>query len=107
MDKIPQMTEKKKKLDMHVQTATKILSEIKRRSIDKLQDFEDELMSAGRLSGQNKVEVFNYLKIESDKQEIYNDKLRLLMIGAMCGSDISEIWQMIEVVKEVHRDRND
>jgi hypothetical protein len=107
MDKIPQMTEKKKKLDMHVQTATKILSEIKRRSIDKLQDFEDELMSAGRLSGQNRAEVMNYLKSESDKQEVYNDKVRLIMVGVMCGNEMGEIRQMIEVVKEVHRDRYD
>lgn len=107
MDKIPQMTEKKKKLDMHVQTATKILSEIKRRSIDKLQDFEDELMSAGRLSGQNRTEVMNYLKGESDKQEVYNDKLRLIMVAVMCGNEMGEIRQMIEVVKEVHRDRYD
>lgn len=62
MDKIPMMTEKKKKVDMHIQTATKILSEIKRRSIDKLQDFEDELMTSGRLSGQNKTEIMNYLR---------------------------------------------
>jgi hypothetical protein len=107
MDKIPQMTEKKKKLDMHVQTATKILSEIKRRSIDKLQDFEDELMSAGRFTGQNRIEVMNYLKTESDKQEVFNDKMRLIMIGVMCGNEIGEIRQMIEVVKEVHRDRYD
>ena len=62
IDQIPQMTERKKKLEMHVQIATKILSEIKRRSIDKLQDFEDEIMTSGRVSGTNKVEIMNYLK---------------------------------------------
>jgi hypothetical protein len=31
MDLIPQMTERKKKIEMHVQIATKILGEIKRR----------------------------------------------------------------------------
>jgi len=30
------MTERKKKIDMHVQIASKILQEIKRREIDKL-----------------------------------------------------------------------
>lgn len=44
IDAIPQMTEKKRKIDMHVSIATKILQEIKRREIDKLQDFEEELM---------------------------------------------------------------
>jgi hypothetical protein len=38
------MTEQKRKIDMHVSIATKILQEIKRREIDKLQDFEDEIM---------------------------------------------------------------
>jgi hypothetical protein len=36
IDAIPQMTEKKRKIDMHVSIATKILQEIKKREIDKL-----------------------------------------------------------------------
>lgn len=44
IDQLPQMTERKKKIDMHVQIASRILSEIKRRQIDKLQDIEDEIM---------------------------------------------------------------
>ena len=36
MDMIPQMTERKKKIDMHVKIASKILGDIKRREIDKL-----------------------------------------------------------------------
>lgn len=36
IDQLPQMTERKKKIDMHVQIASRILSEIKRRGIDKL-----------------------------------------------------------------------
>ncbi len=44
------MTERKKKIDMHVQIASKILSEIKRRGIDKLQDIEDEIMQSGKIS---------------------------------------------------------
>jgi hypothetical protein len=51
MDQISVMTEKKKRLEMHVQTATKMYAEIRRRSIDKLQDFEEELMTSGRLTG--------------------------------------------------------
>lgn len=91
MDQIPQMTERKKKIEMHVQIATKILSEIKRRQIDKLQDFEDELMTNGRLSTANKVEVMNYVKGETDKSEEYIDKLRLLLIQIMCGNDANEV----------------
>lgn len=50
MDALPAMTEKKKKVDMHVQIASKMLGEIKRRDLDKLQDFEDEIMKGGKLS---------------------------------------------------------
>jgi len=35
---------------MHVDIATKILTEIKRRSIDKLQDIEDEILKGSALS---------------------------------------------------------
>lgn len=61
------MTERKRKIEMHVKIASKILSEIKRRSIDKLQDFEDELMTSGKLSSGNRVEVMNFMKRETDK----------------------------------------
>lgn len=51
MDQIPQMTERKKKIDMHVAIAMKLLSEIQKRKLDKLQEFEDEIMGAsGQLS---------------------------------------------------------
>ena len=36
MDKMPVMTERKKKIDMHVQVASKILHEIKRRELNNL-----------------------------------------------------------------------
>lgn len=39
------MTEQKRKIDMHVNMATKILKEIQRREIDKLCNFEDEIMA--------------------------------------------------------------
>ena len=45
MDALPVMTERKKKIDMHVQVASKILSEINRRQLNDLQDWEDEIMT--------------------------------------------------------------
>ncbi len=45
------MIERKKKIDMHVAIASKILAEIRRRTLDKVNDFEDEIMDAsGQLS---------------------------------------------------------
>ena len=64
-------------------------------------------MTSGRLSGQNKTDMLEYLKAESDKAEIFNDKMRLLLIAIMCGNDVAEVRQMIEVMKELHKDKFD
>lgn len=101
------MTERKKKIEMHVQIATKILSEIKRRSIDKLQDFEDELMTTGRLSSANKAEVVSILGRETDKLDEFHDKMRLIIIYIMCGQDYKEIKEAIDLVKSLHMDKWD
>lgn len=54
MDKLPVMQDKKKKIDMHVKLATQLLTEIKSRQIDKLQDIEDEILTKRSVSGENK-----------------------------------------------------
>jgi hypothetical protein len=45
MDALPIMTERKKYIDMHIQIASKILSEINRREMNSLQDWQDEIMA--------------------------------------------------------------
>ena len=52
---------------MHVQIDSKILSEIKRRSIDELQEYEDDIMTSGKVSNANKVKALEYMKKETDK----------------------------------------
>ncbi len=101
------MTERKKKIEMHVQIATKILSEIKRRSIDKLQDFEDELMTTGRLSSTNRTEIMQYMRRETDKVDEFQDKMRILIICIMCGQDSREVKEIIDIVKTLHKDKWD
>lgn len=54
---------------MHVQIASKMLSEIKRRSIDKLQDFEDEIMNGTTLSNTCKTDLIQYLQGETASEE--------------------------------------
>lgn len=54
MDKLPMMQDRKKKIDMHFKLASKMLTEIKSRSIDKLQDIEDEILTTRKLGGENK-----------------------------------------------------
>lgn len=80
MDKIPQMTERKKKIEMHVQIATKILSEIKRRGIDILQDFEDEIMTSGKVSSTNRNKMNEYFSSQFKSNEEFEDRMRLLVI---------------------------
>ena len=63
IDKLPQLTEQKKKIDMHVKIASKILTEIKSRSIDKMQDIEDEIMTTRKISGENKQDLINILGV--------------------------------------------
>ena len=41
LDKLPALTEKKRKIDMHVKVASNILEQIKDRQLDKLQDIEE------------------------------------------------------------------
>ena len=45
MDAFSDLNNRKTKIDMHVQIATKILSEIGRRELNNLQDWEDEIMT--------------------------------------------------------------
>lgn len=61
MDKLPAMQDRKKKIDMHVKLASKMLTEIKSRSIDKLQDIEDEILTSRKISGENKQDLINIL----------------------------------------------
>ena len=94
MDKLPQMTERKKKIDMHFKIASRILSEIKSRSIDKLQDIEDELLTTKKLAGENKQDLDNILSLEvaggsQDNCSQFFDKLRILTMIIIVSEDLS------------------
>lgn len=81
MDALPVMTERKKKIDMHLETASKVLKEIKRRNINNIQDWQDEVMNSSEsISNQTKIDMFNYLKREIASPEEFIDKLRILVI---------------------------
>ena len=90
MDKLPIMQDKKKKIDMHVKLATQLLTEIKSRQIDKLQDIEDEILTKRSVSGENKQDLINYmgLDIPQDAASAFTDKVRILMIMILCFKDL-------------------
>lgn len=89
------MTERKKKIDMHINVATKILGEIKRRAIDKLQDVEEEIMTSKVISTQVKNNFLEAIKREVKGQDEVDDKLRLLVIYVLCAADVSDIQEII------------
>eukprot|EP00347_Sterkiella_histriomuscorum_P002792 403366783 len=107
MDQIPQMTERKKKIDMHINVASKVLEHIKRRGIDKLQDVEDEIMTSKVLSSASKTVFMELMRRDTTKQDEFNDKIRLLIIYILCSGDVSDILQIIEQLKEMHREQFD
>jgi len=101
------MTERKKRIEMHVQIASRILAEIKRRGIDELQEFEDDIMTTGRLTAANKVKAGEMLRKETSKPEEIRDKIRLLLINILCGQDQAEVRGMLDTVRSLHADHLD
>ena len=108
IDKLPQMTEQKKKIDMHVKIASNILGEIKSRGIDKLQDIEDEIITTRKVSGENKDDLNKILADETSSQQpgasstLFFDKARLLVIMILCLKDSESLKKFIEVVESIH-----
>jgi hypothetical protein len=49
---------------MHVKIASKILTDIKERHLDKYQDIEEEIISSRKVSGENKQDMLNILGLE-------------------------------------------
>lgn len=107
MDKLPMMQDRKKKIDMHFKLASKMLTEIKSRSIDKLQDIEDEILTTRKLSGENKQDFINILGLEvpnsSTNKQPFMDKIRILMIMILCFKDLDQLQKFIETVVNVHK----
>ena len=105
MDALPEMSARKTKIDMHVQIASKILSEIGRRELNNLQDWEDEIMTnLDGLSGQTKTDLLRYLGRETAQTALdeFNDKLSVLIIIVLCTNDKTLVTDAISAVKEVN-----
>ena len=104
MDKLPQLTDQKKKIDMHVKIASKVLREIKERQIDKLQDIEEEAITTRRLVGENKDDLVKILEFPSSnpKSDHFLDKVRILVIMILCLKDTDELQKYVQMVEEAH-----
>lgn len=44
------------------------------------------------------------MKKDTDKNDEYYDKLRLLLIYIYCSGDLSDVKQIIDTLREVHKD---
>ncbi len=101
------MTERKKKIDMHINVASKVLEDIKRRGIDKLQDIEDEIMTSKQMSSSTRIQFMEFMRKDTEKQDEFNDKIRLLVIYIFCSGDVSDIKQIMDIIKTIHKDQFD
>ena len=101
MDALPEMQSRKTKIDMHVQIATKILSEINKRELNNLQDWEDEIMQ-GSLSTQTMTDLFRFLKRETASESEFIDKLRIIAIIVLCSNDRKLLTDALAAVKSVN-----
>lgn len=102
MDALPEMSARKTKIDMHVHIATKILSEIKRRELNNLMDWEDDIMTTlNSLTVQTRTDLLRYLGRETAQTspDEFNDKLRVLIITVLCTNDRSLVTDSINAVK--------
>ena len=82
---------------MHVKIASQVLDDIKSRSLDHLQDIEEEVITHGKVTADNKEELQKYFDKEVQpfvytrsirENPAFTDKLRLLTIMILCHKDL-------------------
>lgn len=91
---IPEMQEKKRRIDIHTNLLTGILQEIKARSLNKLNELELSMMRGGKV---DQKELDTLLAKESTTDA---DKLRVAMIKFLtCGGDKEEVAVCEKIVE--------
>jgi len=88
LDMVPEMTERKKSIDMHTNLATHLLNEIKSRSLDQYYEVESSLIFGQKL---DKSVFFQLLESpKMDSQDYIYDKVRLMAIYYLTTENISQ-----------------
>eukprot|EP00922_Rhytidocystis_sp_ex-Travisia-forbesii_P067530 GHVS01100488.1.p1 GENE.GHVS01100488.1~~GHVS01100488.1.p1 ORF type:complete len:596 (-),score=107.61 GHVS01100488.1:309-1871(-) len=82
---LPEMTEKKRRIDMHTNIATALVNEIKSRSLDKYYEVEDEFNAMSDKAAAQKVSSL----ISSADMGTATDKARLLLCLFLAKATIS------------------
>jgi hypothetical protein len=107
LDKLPVLTEKKRKVDMHLKVASYVFKQIQERSLDKLQDIEEEIISSGTIKGENKENLIDYLKNNQDfpyvddplANNFFSDKMRLAIIMILCLKNLDEMDEYVKLLE--------
>jgi len=101
LDLMPQLNERKKKLDMHANLATCLLQNIQQRSLDKLQDIEDAMLENKKLSGAVLAEWRAFLSKDKESPEQRQDLLRVLLIYAQSQVSFGGLGEFKQMLREV------
>eukprot|EP01017_Pseudomicrothorax_dubius_P009066 TRINITY_DN13028_c0_g1_i1.p1 TRINITY_DN13028_c0_g1~~TRINITY_DN13028_c0_g1_i1.p1 ORF type:complete len:598 (+),score=172.54 TRINITY_DN13028_c0_g1_i1:28-1821(+) len=101
LDQVPEMTERKKKLDMHTNIATFLFGEVRDRSLDKLFELETALLFNKKLTSQERTQMLELFSARKPHKESALDKLRLLYIYVQTAENIrkEDIAKCLEVLK--------
>ena len=110
MDKLPELTDKKKRMTMHVKMASTLNERIKLQSLDKMQDIEEECIEHGKVTGENRDDLTKYLQQKSEaalRTSVLEDAgcadmLRLLVIMVLCHKNLDELDAYITMAEASH-----
>merc|ERR1712032_369133 len=95
MGALPEMTEKKRSIDMHTNIATSILNEVKERRLDEYFELEDQFSTQSVSSS-----VSQLRELLSDREKgTCLDKTRALMLLYLAKPAIAEKGQLDELVE--------
>jgi hypothetical protein len=59
------------------------------------------------MSNATRQQFMEFFSKETDKRDEINDKIRLLLINIFCSGDLSDVKQIIDTIKTLHKDNFD
>ena len=96
VENLPQILEKKRKIDSHTNIATSLLDEIKNRNLDEFYRIKDKIVKQGKLEKNIK----DYLKDAEFGNE--NDKLRLLLTYLL-GTSPKNLTEILNIYLSISK----
>lgn len=101
VENLPQILEKKRKIDSHTNIATSLLDEIKARSLDEYFRIKDKIIKQGKLE-KNMKDYLNDTEFGNN-----NDKLRLLLTYLLAYQNVTEnVEELVDILEQNEIDTN-